>query len=144
MRELAKSAARYTWAMSIFGVQQAANVLTLSNGRQPGHRANAAFFSVEQAAENEFDDLVFAAFQVGDEVQRGLTDIFFDTLTLQAFTPNYISTLTSAVVDQSQDTLQTYSSTESARLAWQTLKNNYEVFNLVKNASSLLHVPSRD
>ena len=141
MRELAKSAARYTWAMSLFGVQQAANVLTLSNGRQPTRKANAAFFSVTQATENEFDDLVFAAYQVGDEVQRGLTEIAFDTVTLQAFNPSYISSLTSAVVEQSQDTFQTFSSTESTRLAWQTLRNNYEVFNLVKRASSLLNVP---
>ena len=32
MRELTKSAASYTWAMSIFGVQQAANVLQFVNG----------------------------------------------------------------------------------------------------------------
>src|SRR6476469_1615464 len=108
MRELAKSAARYTWAMSIFGVQQAANVLTLSNGRQP-RKANAALYSVTQAAENEFEDLVFAAYQVGDEVQRGLTEIVFDTVTLQAFNPGYISMLTSAVVEQSQDSFQTFS-----------------------------------
>jgi hypothetical protein len=135
MRELVKSAARYTWAMSLFGVQQAANVIT-------PRRANAAFFSVKQTAENQFDDFIFAAFQVGDEVQRELTNIAFDTVTLRTLNPNYISTLTSAVAQQSQDTLQTFSSTQSARLAWQTLRNNYEVFNLVKHVSSLLHVPS--
>jgi len=144
MRELAKSAVRYTWAMSLFGVQQAANVLALSNCRQPGRKANAAFFSVKQAAEIQFDDLIFAAYEVGDEVQRGLTEIFFDTVTLRALNPGYVSTLTSAVVEQSQDTVKTFSSTERARLAWQTLKNNYEVFNLVKHVSSLLHVPSED
>jgi hypothetical protein len=142
MRELAKSAVRYTWAMSLFGVQQAANMLALSNCGQQMNQANDALFSVKQAAENEFGDLVFGAYEIGDEVQRGLTNIFFDTLTGQAFNPNYISALTSAVVEQSQDTLQTYSSTENARLAWETLKNNYEVFNLVKHVSSLLNVPS--
>ena len=142
MRELTKSAARYTWAMSLFGVQQAMNVLTPSSFRQPARRANSAFFSVKQAAEIQFDDLVFAAFEVGDEVQRGLTDIFFDAVTLQAFHPNYLSNLTSAVVEQSQDTLQHFSSAENARLAWKELRNNYEVFNLVKHVSSLLHVPS--
>lgn len=142
MRELAKSAVRYTWAMSLFGVQQAANLLALSNFRHPEYKANASLFSVKQAAETQFDDLVFAAYEVGDEVQRGLTNVFFDTATLRAFRPSYISALTTAAVDQSQDTLQTFSSTENARLAWQTLKNNYEVFNLVKHVSSLLHVPS--
>ena len=135
---------RYTWAMSLFGVQQAANVMTPSDFRQPTRRANSAFFSVKQVAEIQFDDLVFAAYQVGDEVQRGLTDIFFDAVTLQAFHPNYLSNLTSAVVEQSQDTLQHFSSAENARLAWQELRNNYEVFNLVKHVSSLLHVPSDD
>jgi hypothetical protein len=144
MRELAKSAFSYTWAMSVFGVQQAANVLAPSNVREPGRKANAAFFSVKQAAETQFEDLFFAAFLVGDEFQRSLTDFFFDTATLRAFNPNYISRLSSAAIDQSQDTINTFSSTESARLAWQTLRNNYEVFNLVKHVSSLLKVPSED
>jgi hypothetical protein len=144
MRELAKSAASYTWAMSVFGVQQAANVLALSNCRQPGRKANAAFYSVNQSAQIELGDIIFAAYEVGDEVQRGLTNIFFDTLTLRALNPNYVSRLTSAVIEQSQDTLQTFSSTDRARLAWQTLKNNYEVFNLVKHVSSLLNVPSEE
>lgn len=142
MRELAKSAVRYTWAMSLFGVQQAANVLALSNCRQPARKTNAAFFSVKQAAETQFDDLIFAAFLVGDEMQRSLTNIFFDTVTLQALKPNYLSALSSTAVAQSQDTLQTFSSATNARLAWQALKNNYEVFNLVKHVSSLLDVPS--
>jgi hypothetical protein len=140
MRELAKSAVRYTWAMSLFGVQQAANVLAPS--RQPTRRANAAFSSVKQAAETQFNDVIFAAYEVGDEVQRGLTNIFFDAVTLQAFHPNYLSNLTSAVIEQSQDTLQHFSSAENARLAWQELRNNYEVFNLVKHVSSLLHIPA--
>ena len=140
MRELAKSAVRYTWAMSLFGVQQAANVLAPS--RQPTRRSNAACSSVKQAAETQFDDVIFAAYEVGDEVQRGLTNIFFDAVTLQAFHPNYLSNLTSAVIEQSQDTLQHFSSAENARLAWQELRNNYEVFNLVKHVSSLLQIPA--
>src|ERR1051325_650024 len=137
MRELAKSAFSYTWAMSVFGVQQAANLLAPSNCRQPGRKANATLFSVKQATETQFDDFIFAAYQIGDEFQRGLTDIFFDTATLRALNPSYVSRLTSAAIEQSQDSINTFSSTESARLAWQTLRNSYEVFNLVKNVSSL-------
>jgi len=142
MRELTESAVRYTWAMSLFGVQQAANMLMPSSFRQPTRKVNSALFSVKQAAEIQFGDLVFGAFEIGDEVQRGLTDFFFDTLTLRSLNPRYISALSSAVVNQSQDSMQAFSSTESVQLAWQTLKNNYEVFSLVKNVGSLLHVPS--
>lgn len=142
MRELTKSTLSYTWATSLFGVQQAVNLLAPSDWPRPGREASGAFFSVKQATQNQFGDLVFGAFQIGDEVGRGLTDLFFDTLTLRAFSPDYVSRLTSEVVRQSQDTLRTFSSAENARLAWQELRNNYEVFNLVKHVSSLLHVPS--
>src|SRR5205085_4688986 len=58
------------------------------------------------------------------------------------FNPSYISRLTSQVAAQTQDTLRTFTSSENARLAWQELRNNYEVFNLVKNVSSLLRIPT--
>src|SRR5258708_7245831 len=140
MRELAKSAVSYTWAMSLFGVQQATSLLSPSSWRRPANKANGAFFSVKQAAENQFADIAFAAFLVGDEMQRNLTDLFFDAVAARPLNPAYVSKFASAVVDQSQDTLRAFSSAENARLAWQTLKNNYEVFNLVKHVSSMLHV----
>lgn len=142
MRELTKSTLSYTWAMSVFGAQQTANLLAPGDLRQPTRKANDAFFSVKQATENQFGDLIFGAFQIGDEVQRGLINLFFDTITLRAFNPNYISRLTNDVAQQTQDTIRSLSSTESLRLAWQGLQNNYEVFNLVKHVSSLLNVPA--
>ncbi len=141
MRELTESALRYTWAMSLFGVQQVTNLLTPTDLREPTRKANDALFSVKQAAENEFGDLAFGAFQIGDEVQRGLTNLFFDALTLRAFSPGYVSNLTSQVAAQTQETLRAFSSADNVRLGWQGLRNNYEVFNLVKHVSSLLHVP---
>jgi hypothetical protein len=141
---LAKAAFSYTWAMSLFGVQQATNLLAPRDRRDPARDANSAFYSVKQSAENQFGDLIFGAFQIGDEVQRGLTNLFFDAVTLRALNPDYVSNLTSQVVAQSQDTLRTFSTTESTRLALQELRNNYEVFNLVKNVSKLLHIPEDD
>jgi hypothetical protein len=135
--DLTKSSLGYTWAMSLFGLRQAANLLA-------PRRANSAFYSVAQAAEDELGDLLFGAFQIGDEVQRGATNLFFDIMTLRALDPRYVSNLTSQVADQAQDTLRTFSSAEGVRLAWQELRNNYEVFNLVKNVSHLLHIPPGD
>jgi hypothetical protein len=143
MRDLTKSTLSYTWAMSLFNVQQAANLLAPERG-QPTRKANDAFYSVRQAAENQFNDLIFGAFQIGDEVQRGATNLFFDALTLRAFSPGYISRLTSEVTEQSRETLRLFSSGENVRLAWQELRNNYEVFNLVKHVSSLLNISEDD
>ncbi|HZG52996.1 MAG TPA: hypothetical protein VEZ40_12740 [Pyrinomonadaceae bacterium] len=144
MRELTKSTLSYTWAMSLFGVQQAVNLLAPPDPEQPTRQANDAFYSVRQAAQNQFDDLIFGAFQIGDEVQRGAANLFFDALTLRAFSPGYISRLTSDVAEQSRETLRLFSSGENARLAWQELRNNYEVFNLVKHVSSLLNISEDD
>src|SRR5882672_12817 len=141
MLELTKSAISYSWAISLFGVQQFTSLVTPDDLRDPARRANAASYSVTQATQNQFNDLIFGGFLIGDEVQRGLMDFMFDTLTLRAFAPSYVSKVTSEVVAQSRDTLRVFMSAENARLAWQELKNNYEVFNLVKNVSSLLHIP---
>src|SRR2546423_2536952 len=144
MLELTKSILSYSWAMSLFGVQQVANLIVPRSLSQPTREVNSASYSVTQATENQFNDLIFGAFQIGDDTQRFLVDLMFDTLTLRAFTPSYVYRLTSGIVAQSQGTLRTFSSTESVRLAWRELRNNYGVFNLVKNVSSLLHVPSDD
>jgi len=141
MLQLTRSAISYSWAMSLFGAQQFTSLVTPDDLRDPTRRANAASYSVTQATENQFNDLIFGGFQIGDEVQRGLIDLMFDTLTLQAFAPSYVSRVTTEIAAQSRDTLRVFTSADNARLAWQELKNNYEVFNLVKNVSSLLNIP---
>lgn len=140
MRDVTKSTLSYTLAQSLFGVQQVANLLAPDDARRPTRKVNSSLFSVKQAIENQFGDLAFGAFLIGDEVQRGLVNLFYDAVTLRAFDPRYVSRLTSEVAQQSQDTLRTFSSTENVQLSWQELRNNYEVFNLVKHVSSLLNV----
>lgn len=141
MLELTKAALSFSWAMSLFGTQQFTNLVVPNDARSPTRRTNAALYSVTQATQTQLNDLLFGSFQIGDEVERRLVDFAFDTLTLQAFRPNYVRAVSSDIAEQSRDTLRVFTSAENARLAWQELKNNYEVFNLVKNSSSLLNLP---
>jgi hypothetical protein len=78
MREFTKSMTSYTWAMSMFGLQQMINVF------RPG-RATDSFNNVTKAAEDEFDDALKATFRAGDNLQRGLVDMTFGVLTLGMF-----------------------------------------------------------
>jgi hypothetical protein len=119
--------------MSLFGVREVANLL--APGRGGARRAKAGLYSVAQAAEDEFDDPVRAAFVLGDELQREFVDRTFDLLTLRAFSPSYVARLTSDLAEQSQETLRAFTPGESCRLSWREFRNNYEVFNLVR------HVP---
>ena len=75
MREFTKSMMSYTWAMSVFGVQQMFNVFRPAKAAQ-------SFDSVTKATEEELGDALKAAFHAGDNMQKGLVDVTFGVLTL--------------------------------------------------------------
>jgi len=78
MREFTKSMTSYTWAMSLFGLQQMINVF------RPG-RATDSFNHVTKATEDQFGDALKATFRAGDNLQKGLVDITFGVLTFGMF-----------------------------------------------------------
>lgn len=78
MRELTKSMTSYTWAMSLFGLQQMINVF------RPG-KATESFNNVTKATEDQFGDALKATFLAGDNLQKGFVDVTFGVLTLGMF-----------------------------------------------------------
>src|SRR5690242_16179297 len=99
MLELARAAFRFSLAMSAFGMQQ------LLNAARPG-RAGGAFYRVQQAAEDQVNDLFWAGFQVCDQLQRQFVDFVLDAATLRAFTPQYVGRVSSEVADQTVETIR--------------------------------------
>jgi hypothetical protein len=75
MRDLTKSIASFSWAMSLFGMQQMAQML------RPGEMAES-LDSVTRATETQLGDALRSAFRVGDQVQKGMVDITFSLLSL--------------------------------------------------------------
>jgi hypothetical protein len=78
MREFTKSMTSYTWAMSLFGLQQMVNVF------RPAKAADS-FDHVTKATEEELDGALKATFRAGDNLQRGFVDVTFGVLTLGMF-----------------------------------------------------------
>lgn len=78
MREFTKSMMSYTWAMSLFGVQQMVNAFRPS-------KAAESFDNVTEATREEFGDGLRAAFRAGDNLQRGIVDLTFGVMTLGVF-----------------------------------------------------------
>jgi hypothetical protein len=68
-------------------------------------------------------------------------DLIFDLMSLRAFDPRYLARLTTDVASQSAETARTLMPGESCQLAVRQLRNNLDVFNLVKNVRSLLKIP---
>lgn len=84
MREFTKSMMSYTWAMSVFGMQQMVNILT-PQGQGQQHPATRAFNNVAQCTEEEMGGVMRATYRAGDNIQRGMVDLMFGMLTLGAF-----------------------------------------------------------
>jgi haloalkane dehalogenase len=78
MRGFAKSMFSFSWAVSLFGIQQTLNLLSPS-------KATKAFDNVAEAAEGEFDGWLKTVFRTGDELQRELVDLTFGLLPEQVF-----------------------------------------------------------
>ena len=78
MREFTKSMTSYTWAMSLFGLQQMVNVF------RPG-KACESFDHVTKATEDQFGEALKATFRAGDNLQKGFVDMTLGMLTLGMF-----------------------------------------------------------
>jgi hypothetical protein len=77
MRELAKSMMSYTWAMSMFSVQQAVNMVTPpQDAGQPAKTAQA-FDNVTEATTKTFDNSIMQAYKAGSSMQGGMIDMIF-------------------------------------------------------------------
>lgn len=142
MRELTKSMISFSWSMSLFGVKQLTNVLTLQNPSQSTGKAAAAFDAVTHATEDQFGDVFKVTFQAGDQLQRDVVNLMFSSLTLKAFSPNNIMRLTSATMQQLVETSRVFIPGQDSLVAWRELMNKLQVFLLVKEVNKVLQIPS--
>ena len=70
MRDLTRSMASFTWALSLFGIRQMINLAS------PG-RAVDAFETVARSAEGALGPGLRTAFQTGDRLQKAMVDTSF-------------------------------------------------------------------
>src|SRR5215469_6340963 len=86
--------------MSLFGIQQTANLLVPQRLSQPTHTATAAFHAVTQTTEEQLGDALKGVFRVGDQLQKGMVDMAFSFFTLEAFNPSRMMQMTSEMMQQ--------------------------------------------
>jgi hypothetical protein len=100
IRDLTKSMLSFSWAMSLFGVNQLTNTLIPQTPSQPTHRATTAFNNVTQATEEQLGSTLKGVFKAGDQLQRGMVDLMFGFLSLEAFNPSQLMRMTSDMMRQ--------------------------------------------
>jgi len=87
MRELTKSMFSYSWAMSLFWAKQMVN-MTVPTGGNQWERAAGNFEPVTRATVDQFGSTLKAAFNAGDNVQRGFVDLAFGMFNPGNWDPN--------------------------------------------------------
>ena len=81
VRELTKSALTLPWAISMFGLQQVANLVAPASSEHAGTTAAAAAFdAVSDATARQLDGWVKETYRIGNGIQHA----FVDLLTLRA------------------------------------------------------------
>lgn len=86
MRDFAKSMMSYTWAMSVFGMQQLAHLLLPGEGRSMCE-ATDSFGRLTSATTEQLGGGLKATFRAGDQLQRGVMDLMFSAMTMGAWSP---------------------------------------------------------
>ncbi len=96
MRELTKSIFSFSWAMSLFGLQQTTNLLTPA-------KAVEAFDAVREAAEGQLPGALQTTFNAGDKLQRSAVDLTLGMFTGEALNPNKWIRMASDAAKQSAE-----------------------------------------
>lgn len=94
MREFTKSIFSFSWAMSLFGLQQTTNLMSPD-------QAAKAFNSVTEATEAQFADALKTTFKAGDKLQRNAVDMTLGMFTGEALNPNKWMRMASDAAKQS-------------------------------------------
>ena len=87
MREFTKSMVSFSWAMSLFGIQQVANVFTRPDPNRPKHKTTEAFDSVTQSTEAQLGDILKETFKAGDKLQRQMVGMMFGSFMPRGMNP---------------------------------------------------------
>jgi len=85
MREVAKSMLGFSWAVSLFGIQQMSKAM--SSATQPEALTAAEVEEVSRAVQSHLFGATAMQFRAGDEWQRRLVDVMFDAASLQSLDP---------------------------------------------------------
>ena len=87
MRDVAKSMLGFSWAVSLFGVQQISKVLSTSH---PAAVTAAEVDEVSRAVQSHLFGATALQFRAGDQWMHNLVDVLFDAATGQSLDPRRI------------------------------------------------------
>ncbi len=137
-----RSIFRFSWAMSLFGIRQTAELMTsLGTARSP-RRAAAAFDAVARAAAEQLDSALADAYREGDRWQGELIDAVFRAFAPAVDLSRDLASVTLVrgslvALRQSAAMLET-AMPDGARVVWQELRNKLQAFESFQYTGRIL------
>jgi hypothetical protein len=101
MRDLTKSMLSFSWVMPLFGMKQMLDIAMPSDPSRPFGRTTDSFETVTRATQDQLGGAWNSAFRAGDQLQRGMVDLMFSFLSLDALNPNRMMQMSSDVMQRS-------------------------------------------
>lgn len=142
MTEMMQSMIRFSWAMSLFGVKQATEMMSaLGTARSP-RRATTSFDAVSRAAEGQLGDAFVEAFRTGDRWQGDLIDALFGVVDPALDLSRSLASKTllrgSLAVLRSSAAMLSAAMPDGGGLRWRELQNKLEAFESFQYVDQIL------
>ncbi|MEM7587214.1 MAG: hypothetical protein AAF560_27740 [Acidobacteriota bacterium] len=142
MTDVIQSMIRFSWAMSLFGVRQATEMVSALGAMRSPRAASRSFDRLAEAAENELDEAFESAYRTGDRWQRAGVDAVFGLIDpaldmSRNLTSQTVLRGSLTVLRQSAGMLEAAMPVER-RWALQELRNKLEAFESFQYVEQIL------
>lgn len=116
MRELAKSMIRFSWAMSLFGLEQLGKLVEekKEGDEERSTKVTNSFDSVSGTTQSGFSDRTRRLYDSGDQLQGEMVDAFFDFWSSDNWSPDKVLDRAADLAESSADALRKATKKESS------------------------------
>jgi hypothetical protein len=108
MRELAKSMMRFGWAMSLFGMDQLATLVSKPDEDEESQeeKVSASFDDVSATTGSQFSGRAQNLYESGDKFQCEMVDLVFDFFSAESWSPREVMNRAADLAESSADALR--------------------------------------
>lgn len=106
MRETAKSMLRFSWALSVFGLEQVAKLLRESDSGHRGERIREAFDTLSAATGEQLGGRTRNLYDAGDKLQAESVDLLFDMVRPGNWNPDKVMDRAADFAERSAEALR--------------------------------------
>ena len=106
MRETAKSMLRFSWALSVFGLEQAGRLVKDEDSGHCEERIRAAFDSLSDATQGQLGARTRSLYEAGDKLQAESVDLLFDIVRPANWKPEKVMDRAADLAQRSAEALR--------------------------------------